>query len=65
MPHLVSEKWIGFAVLLIASGFFLIIEVSVFPTPVVLSEKGLLLTIAGIGLAIAGLAVGRRAIKTV
>jgi hypothetical protein len=65
MRHLVSERMIGLAVLIFVIGIFLVSQAFLFARPVLVSEKGLLLLILGIGLILSGVFVAVRSIRKV
>jgi hypothetical protein len=50
MRYLVSERKLGLAILSFASAIFLVTKASLFVSPVLVSEKNLLLLILAIGL---------------
>ena len=65
MRYLVSEKKLLLALLFIGLGIFLLIQTTLFAAPVLLSEKGLLLTALAVALFVLGFLQGTKAIRRV
>jgi hypothetical protein len=65
MHHFVSERMIGLAVLICVLGVILVWQTSLFVRPVLVSEKGLLLLIVGIGLIVSSVFVAVRSVRKV
>ena len=65
MRYLVAERKIGWTLLLFAFGICLFVQASVFARPVYLSEKGLLLLFAGMGLLAGSVLVAVRSVQKV
>jgi hypothetical protein len=65
MRHLVPEKIIGLAVLTFVIGVILVSQTSLFARPVLVSEKGILLLMVGIGLIVSSVFVAVRSVRKV
>ncbi|MBD0297218.1 MAG: hypothetical protein ICV84_18820 [Flavisolibacter sp.] len=63
MRYLVSERKLGLAILSFALGIFLATKASLFASPVLVSEKGLLFIILAIGLIVSSVFIAVRSIR--
>ena len=65
MRRLVSERKLGLAVLLFVFGIILVSQASLFARSVLVSEKGLLLLVLGVGLILSSVFVAVRSVRNV
>ena len=65
MRYVISERKIALAVLIFAIGIILISQASLFASPVLVSEKSLLLIILGVALIVSSVLIGVRAVRKI
>ena len=63
MRFLISERKLGLAIWILALGIFLAIQASFFTSPVLISEKGLMISLLSIGLMVTSVFVACRSVR--